>query len=172
MPSVNCASFCLFTKANEKKWITEMKYSVYDSFMIWMIFDIYVFIRRKWKETAGLQVLLAFHPFFKFILQTLVHRNSEMSAWKGPASGGGASGTRMREVACPTCTVHLQVNCRPLNNTNSQIAPSDCAFGTWRINYWYFCHLAVAFQVQIPTSGSETVECGVCQHAFLVSANW
>lgn len=40
---------------------------------------------------------------------------------------------RMREVACPTCTVLLQV--------------------------------------QVPTSGSETIECGVCQHPFLVSAN-
>ncbi|KAF8672843.1 hypothetical protein HU200_049179 [Digitaria exilis] len=43
-----------------------------------------------------------------------------------------ASGKRMREVACPICTVHLQV--------------------------------------QVPTSGSETIECGVCQHPFLVSA--
>ncbi|KAG2608550.1 protein FREE1-like [Panicum virgatum] len=42
------------------------------------------------------------------------------------------SGKRMREVACPICTVHLQV--------------------------------------QVPTSGSETIECGVCQHPFLVSA--
>lgn len=32
-------------------------------------------------------------------------------------------------------------------------------------------HLAVELQVQVPTSGSETVECGVCQHAFLVSSN-
>ncbi|XP_020581725.1 protein FREE1-like isoform X2 [Phalaenopsis equestris] len=40
---------------------------------------------------------------------------------------------RMREVACPTCTVLLQV--------------------------------------QVPTSGSETIECGVCQHPFLVSSN-
>ncbi|CAN6206656.1 unnamed protein product [Urochloa humidicola] len=43
-----------------------------------------------------------------------------------------ASGKRMREVACPICTVHLQV--------------------------------------QVPASGSETIECGVCQHPFLVSA--
>ncbi|WVZ78459.1 hypothetical protein U9M48_026165 [Paspalum notatum var. saurae] len=43
-----------------------------------------------------------------------------------------ASGKRMREVACPICTVHLQV--------------------------------------QVPSSGSETIECGVCQHPFLVSA--
>ncbi|GER26251.1 lateral signaling target protein-like protein [Striga asiatica] len=40
-----------------------------------------------------------------------------------------ASGMRMREVACPTCTVHLQV--------------------------------------QVPASGSETIECSVCQHPFL-----
>ncbi|RWW55330.1 hypothetical protein BHE74_00038043, partial [Ensete ventricosum] len=42
------------------------------------------------------------------------------------------SGKGMREVACPICTVHLQV--------------------------------------QVPASGSETIECGVCQHPFLVSA--
>lgn len=27
-------------------------------------------------------------------------------------------------------------------------------------------------QVQVPSFGTETVECGVCQHPFLVSANW
>ncbi|THG02795.1 hypothetical protein TEA_017025 [Camellia sinensis var. sinensis] len=43
------------------------------------------------------------------------------------------SGMRMKEVACPTCTVHLQV--------------------------------------RVPASGSETIECSVCQHPFLVSAN-
>ncbi|GAB2226263.1 hypothetical protein Drorol1_Dr00022064 [Drosera rotundifolia] len=51
------------------------------------------------------------------------------------SSGGNADGSkaRMREVACPTCTVHLQV--------------------------------------QVPSSGSETIECSVCQHPFLVSAH-
>eukprot|EP00850_Spirogloea_muscicola_P005912 SM000027S09693 [mRNA] locus=s27:865963:873365:+ [translate_table: standard] len=50
-----------------------------------------------------------------------------------PASGGGGSNEPvMRNVACPTCTVHLQV--------------------------------------QIPAHGTETVECGVCQHPFLVAA--
>ncbi|KAL3527240.1 hypothetical protein ACH5RR_011896 [Cinchona calisaya] len=44
------------------------------------------------------------------------------------------SETRMREVACPTCTVHLQV----------QVPPA---------------------------SGSETIECSVCQHPFLVGAH-
>ncbi|CAM6068761.1 unnamed protein product [Sphagnum tenellum] len=48
-----------------------------------------------------------------------------------PAPQG--SGPRMQEVACPTCTVHLQV--------------------------------------QLPSSGTETIECGVCQHPFLVNAN-
>ncbi|KAL0314550.1 UNVERIFIED_CONTAM: protein FREE1 [Sesamum angustifolium] len=43
------------------------------------------------------------------------------------------SGRRMKEVACPTCTVHLQV--------------------------------------QVPSSGSETIECGVCQHPFLVTSH-
>jgi hypothetical protein len=26
-------------------------------------------------------------------------------------------------------------------------------------------------QVQVPSFGTETVECGVCQHPFLISAN-
>ncbi|KAG4934544.1 hypothetical protein JHK87_048546 [Glycine soja] len=30
--------------------------------------------------------------------------------------------------------------------------------------------LAKKLQVQVPTSGSETIECGVCQHPFLVTA--
>ncbi|KAL3641003.1 Protein free1 [Castilleja foliolosa] len=51
-------------------------------------------------------------------------------------SGGSrsdSSGKRMKEVAFPTCTVHLQV--------------------------------------QVPSSGSETIECGVCQHLFLVTGH-
>lgn len=51
--------------------------------------------------------------------------------WSSQSTSDG-TGKRMREVACPTCTVHLQV--------------------------------------QVPSSGTETVECGVCQHPFLVSA--
>jgi hypothetical protein len=47
-----------------------------------------------------------------------MERNRKSS---GPVSGGGASGTRMREVACPTCTVHLQVSCQAVHNTTSQI---------------------------------------------------
>lgn len=35
----------------------------------------------------------------------------------------------------------------------------------------YILTVDVQLQVQVPTSGSETVECGVCQHAFRVSAN-
>eukprot|EP00262_Sarcandra_glabra_P013964 TRINITY_DN397_c0_g1_i2.p1 TRINITY_DN397_c0_g1~~TRINITY_DN397_c0_g1_i2.p1 ORF type:complete len:565 (-),score=79.84 TRINITY_DN397_c0_g1_i2:296-1990(-) len=60
----------------------------------------------------------------------------EMDKNRKPSSGSRSSdgsGKRMREVACPTCTVHLQV--------------------------------------QVPSSGSETIECGVCQHPFLVSAH-
>ncbi|KAL9160582.1 hypothetical protein ABFS82_08G209700 [Erythranthe guttata] len=49
----------------------------------------------------------------------------------GVKAEASASRTRMREVACPTCTVHLQV----------------------------------------PASGSETIECSVCQHPFLVNAH-
>lgn len=48
-------------------------------------------------------------------------------------SNSEASGKHTQEVACPTCTVHLQV--------------------------------------QVPSYGTETVECGVCQHPFLVSAH-
>ncbi|XP_062234058.1 protein FREE1-like isoform X1 [Phragmites australis] len=62
-------------------------------------------------------------------LQEAMDINKRSSS--GTRSSDG-SGKRMREVACPVCTVHLQV--------------------------------------QVPTSGSETIECGVCQHPFLVSA--
>ncbi|CAN6183897.1 unnamed protein product [Urochloa humidicola] len=82
------------------------------------------------KEAASRSATVQSHEDLARKLKEEMERNRKSS---GPASGGGASGTRMREVACPTCTVHLQV--------------------------------------QVPTSGSETVECGVCQHAFLVSAN-
>eukprot|EP00249_Psilotum_nudum_P019172 c27126_g2_i1 orf=261-2309(-) len=52
--------------------------------------------------------------------------------WSNQSNSEG-SGKQMQEVACPTCTVHLQV--------------------------------------QVPSFGTETVECGVCQHPFLVSAH-
>ncbi|KOM51674.1 hypothetical protein LR48_Vigan09g033300 [Vigna angularis] len=61
-------------------------------------------------------------------LQEELERNRKTS---GSKSDGSAR--RMKEVACPICTVHLQV--------------------------------------QVPSSGSETIECGVCQHPFLVSAH-
>ncbi|KAL6656821.1 hypothetical protein ACP70R_004601 [Stipagrostis hirtigluma subsp. patula] len=81
------------------------------------------------KETANRSATVQSHEDLARKLKEEMERNRKSS---GPASGS-ASGTRMREVACPTCTVHLQV--------------------------------------QVPTSGSETVECGVCQQPFLVSAN-
>ncbi|KAI5640402.1 hypothetical protein M9H77_24744 [Catharanthus roseus] len=62
-------------------------------------------------------------------LQEEMERNRKASS----GSRTESSGRRMKEVACPTCTVHLQV--------------------------------------QVPSSGSETIECGVCQHPFLVSAH-
>ncbi|XP_047334455.1 protein FREE1-like [Impatiens glandulifera] len=49
----------------------------------------------------------------------------------GRGMGYGKQATK--EVECPTCTVHLQV--------------------------------------QVPASGSETIECSVCQHPFLVNAS-
>lgn len=61
-------------------------------------------------------------------LQEELERNRRTS---GSKSDGSAK--RMKEVACPICTVHLQV--------------------------------------QVPSSGSETIECGVCQNPFLVSAH-
>ncbi|KAJ0702237.1 putative chromatin regulator PHD family [Helianthus annuus] len=61
-------------------------------------------------------------------LQEELERNHKSSS----GSKYEVSSRRMKEVACPTCTVHLQV--------------------------------------QVPSSGSETIECGVCQHPFLVSA--
>ncbi|CAN7099005.1 unnamed protein product [Brassica rapa subsp. narinosa] len=58
----------------------------------------------------------------------------EMQKIRKSSSGSReGSGRRMKDVACPTCTVHLQV--------------------------------------QVPISGSETIECGVCQNPFLVSAH-
>uniref|UniRef100_A0A0V0GL30 Putative ovule protein n=1 Tax=Solanum chacoense TaxID=4108 RepID=A0A0V0GL30_SOLCH len=53
--------------------------------------------------------------------------------WKTSTGHISQGSRRMREVACPTCTVYLQV--------------------------------------EVPASGSETIECSVCQHPFLVSAH-
>lgn len=63
-------------------------------------------------------------------LQEEMERNRKASSG---SKSSDSSGKKMREVACPICTVHLQV--------------------------------------QIPNSGSETIECGVCQNPFLVSAH-
>lgn len=82
------------------------------------------------KEAASKSVGLQSHEDLAKKLQEEMERNRK------PSSGfrsDGLSGRRMKEVACPTCTVHLQV--------------------------------------QVPSSGSETIECGVCQHPFLVTAN-
>ncbi|KAL3639041.1 Protein free1 [Castilleja foliolosa] len=62
-------------------------------------------------------------------LQEELERSCKVSG----GSRSDSSGKRMKEVACPTCTVHLQV--------------------------------------QVPSSGSETIECGVCQHPFLVTSH-
>eukprot|EP00270_Netrium_digitus_P002404 TRINITY_DN1271_c0_g2_i1.p1 TRINITY_DN1271_c0_g2~~TRINITY_DN1271_c0_g2_i1.p1 ORF type:complete len:262 (-),score=85.42 TRINITY_DN1271_c0_g2_i1:196-930(-) len=58
--------------------------------------------------------------------------NAPVGAGPQPHQMAAASGGRMQEVACPTCTAHLQV--------------------------------------QLPVYGTETVECGVCSHPFLISA--
>ncbi|KAG1359440.1 protein FREE1 [Cocos nucifera] len=82
------------------------------------------------KEPAGKPAGLHSHEDLARQLQEEMDKNRKSSL--GLKSSDG-SGRRMREVACPTCTVHLQV--------------------------------------QVPASGSETIECGVCQHPFLVSAH-
>ncbi|PRQ27253.1 putative chromatin regulator PHD family [Rosa chinensis] len=81
------------------------------------------------KEASGKPAALHSHEDLAKKLQAEMEKNRRESS--GSKSDG--SGRRMREVACPTCTVHLQV--------------------------------------QVPSSGSETIECGVCQHPFLVSAH-
>ncbi|CAK8569119.1 unnamed protein product [Lathyrus sativus] len=73
--------------------------------------------------------LLQSHEDLARKLQEELERNRKSS---GSGSKSDGTGRRMKEVACPICTVHLQV--------------------------------------QVPTSGSETIECGVCQHPFLVSS--
>ncbi|XP_009612727.1 protein FREE1-like [Nicotiana tomentosiformis] len=58
----------------------------------------------------------------------------EMDKKRKTSGGLSSQGSRgMREVECPTCTVHLQV--------------------------------------EVAASGSETIECSVCQHPFLVNAH-
>ncbi|KAG9442752.1 hypothetical protein H6P81_018606 [Aristolochia fimbriata] len=82
------------------------------------------------KEDACRPSVVTSHEDLARKLQEEMERNRTSSSASKSSDG---SGRRMREVACPTCTVHLQV--------------------------------------QVPASGSETIECGVCQHPFLVSAH-
>nr|CAD1821317.1 unnamed protein product [Ananas comosus var. bracteatus] len=82
------------------------------------------------KEAANRPAAPASHEDLARKLQEEMEKNRKSSSVSSSSEG---SGRRMREVACPICTVHLQV--------------------------------------QVPTSGSETIECGVCQHPFLVSAH-
>ncbi|KAJ8540893.1 hypothetical protein K7X08_001709 [Anisodus acutangulus] len=79
------------------------------------------------KETVNRSTGLQSHEDLAKKLQEEMERNRRASSGSRQDRSG-----RMKEVACPTCTVHLQV--------------------------------------QVPSSGSETIECGVCQHPFLVSS--
>uniref|UniRef100_A0A6M2EGV2 FYVE-type domain-containing protein n=1 Tax=Populus davidiana TaxID=266767 RepID=A0A6M2EGV2_9ROSI len=81
------------------------------------------------KEAASKPAAFHSHEDLARKLQEEMEKNRKSSS----GSKSDVSGRRTREVACPTCTVHLQV--------------------------------------QVPSSGSETIECGVCQHPFLVSAH-
>ncbi|XP_009772832.1 protein FREE1 [Nicotiana sylvestris] len=80
------------------------------------------------KEAANRSTGLQSHEDLAKKLQEEMERNRRESSGSRSDHSG-----RMKEVACPTCTVHLQV--------------------------------------QVPSSGSETIECGVCQHPFLVSSH-
>ncbi|KAJ8423807.1 hypothetical protein Cgig2_032954 [Carnegiea gigantea] len=80
------------------------------------------------KEAASRPVAFQSHEDLAKKLQEEMEKNLRISGSKSEGSS-----RRLKEVACPTCTVHLQV--------------------------------------QVPSSGSETIECGVCQHPFLVSAH-
>ncbi|KAL3514794.1 hypothetical protein ACH5RR_027511 [Cinchona calisaya] len=78
------------------------------------------------KEAVSRSTALQSHEDLAKKLQEEMEKNRKASS----SSRSDGSGKRMKEVACPTCTVHLQV--------------------------------------QVPSSGSETIECGVCQHPFLL----
>ncbi|KAG0497773.1 hypothetical protein HPP92_002177 [Vanilla planifolia] len=81
------------------------------------------------KETGRCAVMKSHEDLARKLQEEMDRNRKSLSGSKSSDS----SGRKMREVACPTCTVHLQV--------------------------------------QVPSSGSETVECGVCQHPFLVNAH-
>ncbi|KAK4429409.1 protein FREE1 [Sesamum alatum] len=81
------------------------------------------------KEAASRSTVTQSHEDLAKKLQEEMERSCKVSS----GSRSDSSGRRMKEVACPTCTVHLQV--------------------------------------QVPSSGSETIECGVCQHPFLVTSH-
>ncbi|KAH9625465.1 hypothetical protein KSS87_008128 [Heliosperma pusillum] len=91
----------------------------------------------KAKEAASRPVTFQSHEDLAKKLQEEMEKNLRISSVAKSSGVAGSksesSGKRMREVACPTCTVHLQV--------------------------------------QVPSSGSETIECGVCQQPFIVSAH-
>ncbi|KAH6782737.1 RING/FYVE/PHD zinc finger superfamily protein [Perilla frutescens var. frutescens] len=82
------------------------------------------------KETSSRSTIIQSHEDLAKKLQEELERSCKVSSGSRSDS---SSGRRMKEVACPTCTVHLQV--------------------------------------QVPSSGSETIECGVCQHPFLVTGH-
>ncbi|KAH0455564.1 hypothetical protein IEQ34_015596 [Dendrobium chrysotoxum] len=82
------------------------------------------------KEAGNRSSVTQTHEDLARKLQEEMERNRKPSS---DSKMSDSSGKKMREVACPICTVHLQV--------------------------------------QVPNSGSETIECGVCQNPFLVSAH-
>ncbi|CAK7334201.1 unnamed protein product [Dovyalis caffra] len=83
-------------------------------------------------QTLFWKTLLKDHIAPKHGGEHAIETHEEIERSRRPSSGlnSDRSDKQMREVACPTCTVHLQV--------------------------------------PVPTSGSETIECSVCQYPFLL----
>ncbi|RRT53253.1 hypothetical protein BHE74_00042462 [Ensete ventricosum] len=58
-----------------------------------------------------------------------------------------------------------------LNKNHKSGSNSDGSLKPIREVACPICTVHLQFQVQVPASGSQTIECGVCQHPFLVSAD-
>ncbi|KAL4564818.1 hypothetical protein LXL04_028890 [Taraxacum kok-saghyz] len=74
------------------------------------------------------------YKYFSFIYGWMTGGNEEMEKKRrATESKSNVANLQMKDVECPTCTVHLQV--------------------------------------EVPVTGSKTIECSVCQHPFLVSGS-
>ncbi|XP_047332503.1 protein FREE1-like [Impatiens glandulifera] len=89
-------------------------------------------VNSKEKSIVSVAPLQSHDDLVKKLKEEMEKNKRTTSSSTGLKSKGSGNGNQMKEVACPTCTVHLQV--------------------------------------QVPSSGSETVECSVCQHPFSVNS--